>query len=104
MFTSWTSADVHIMLLGVIWLKPCRTQGNHFHSVCTGQLRVQLGRKGMAQLERSVGMPRGLENLTQKAYVPKENAKGKHDEVFKHIREHHTDKWRKLVSLPLGGM
>lgn len=76
LFTSWTSADVHIMLLGVAWLKPHRTQGNHFHSVCTGQLKVQLGKKDVAQLEKSVGMPRGLEKLTPNVRVPKENAKG----------------------------
>lgn len=32
LFTRWTSADVHIMLLGLTWLKPCKTQGNHFCS------------------------------------------------------------------------
>lgn len=104
MFTSWTSADVHIMLLGLTWLKPCKTQGNHFCSVCTAQLRVQLGREDMAQLEGSLGMPRDLENLTKKAHVPKENAKGETWRVFKHVRGHCTGKWRKLVSLPSGGM
>lgn len=67
---SCSQADVHIMLSGVTWLKPCGTRGNHFYSVCPAQLRVQLGRKDMAQFERSAGMPRGLENLTQKAHVP----------------------------------
>lgn len=77
LFTGWTSADVHFMLLGVTWLKPCRTQRESLPFSLHRTAESQLGRKDMAQLERSIGMPRGLGNLTQKAHIPKENAQGK---------------------------
>lgn len=91
-FTSWTSADVHIVLLGVTWLKPWRTQGNHFHSVCTGQLRVQLGRKDMSQLERSVGMPRGLKTWPKRHMFIRRMLKGKHDEGLQTCKR--TSHWQ----------
>lgn len=73
-FTSWTSADVHIMLL--VW--PGWSLVGHKGITSIQSARTAESSAGQERCDP--GMPRGLKNWPQRHMFPRRMLKGKHDE------------------------